>query len=98
MKETSQFLPFLHDFSSFFLIFPDFFLIFGNFLAVRVGTLPPLATPVTTPLISTHPTNFEIISHRIINPIPISISQEGLDVYLWGVGSWLILAKNVNVK
>ena len=50
MKEPSRFLPFLPDFSSFFLIFPDFFLfftIFGKFFAVRDGTLPPLAPPAT---------------------------------------------------
>ena len=47
VKETSWFLPFLPDFSSFFpfFFFPDFslfFLIFGKFFTVRHGTLPPL--------------------------------------------------------
>ena len=45
MKETSRFLPFRPDFSSFFPIFPDFFPdffpIFGIFFTVRGGTLPP---------------------------------------------------------
>ena len=48
MKGISQFLPFLPDFSSFFLIFPDFFPIypdfppiFGKFFAVGVALCPP---------------------------------------------------------
>ena len=51
MKETSQFLPFLPNLSSFFLIVSDFFKFLAIFFAVRGGTLPPLATPVATPLI-----------------------------------------------
>ena len=44
VKQTSQFLPFLLDFSSFFPIFLifSFFPDFGKFFAVKGGTLPPL--------------------------------------------------------
>ena len=40
--------------------------------------------------ISAHPSNFEIISHKLVNHILLSISQDGLDVYLWGFGVWFL--------
>ena len=46
--------------------------------------------------ISAHPSHFEIISHKIINHLPIFISQAGLDnVYLF---FGLILVKNIEIN
>ena len=45
---------------------------------------------------SAHPSNFETVSHKLVNHIPISISQEGLDVYLWGFG--VDSCKNIEIN
>ena len=46
--------------------------------------------------ISAHPSKFEIVSHKIINHIPISITQEGLDVYL--LVFWVDPCKNIEMN
>ena len=54
-------------------------------LVLHVHEFVPVAAHAP---ISANPSNFEIISHKIIkiiNHIPISISQEGLAMYLRGI-------------